>query len=99
MLTKRWGGPVGDIDVVLKRGLLIAFFEATARNRLQVAVEDILPHTRSAGLLHLWKPDLQPTPNMRDTTCVPMRVLVTPDGMPHHTFRPSKSRLKDRSRA
>ncbi|HVT55463.1 MAG TPA: YraN family protein [Xanthobacteraceae bacterium] len=45
-LAKRWKTPVGEIDLVLKRGELIAFVEVKARAKLDEAAEAVLPRQK-----------------------------------------------------
>ncbi len=41
-LARRWKTPVGEIDLVVKRGGLIVFVEVKARARLDTAAESVL---------------------------------------------------------
>jgi putative endonuclease len=45
-LAKRWKTPVGEIDLVVKRGNLIAFVEVKARAKLDAAAESVLPRQK-----------------------------------------------------
>jgi putative endonuclease len=45
-LAKRWKSPVGELDLVVKRGSLIVFVEVKARPRLDAAAEAVLPRQR-----------------------------------------------------
>jgi putative endonuclease len=45
-LAKRWRSPVGELDLVVKRGKLIVFVEVKARPRLEEAAEAVLPRQR-----------------------------------------------------
>ena len=45
-LAKRWKTPVGEIDLVVKRGGLIAFVEVKARAKLDAAAESVLPRQK-----------------------------------------------------
>jgi putative endonuclease len=45
-LAKRWKTPVGEIDLVVKRGELIAFIEVKARAKLDDAAEAVLPRQK-----------------------------------------------------
>jgi putative endonuclease len=45
-LAKRWKSPVGELDLVVKRGGLIVFVEVKARPRLDQAAEAVLPRQR-----------------------------------------------------
>ena len=45
-LAKRWKTPVGEIDLVVKRGHLIAFVEVKARAKLDAAAESVLPRQK-----------------------------------------------------
>jgi putative endonuclease len=45
-LAKRWRSPVGELDLVVKRGNLLVFVEVKARPRLDEAAEAVLPRQR-----------------------------------------------------
>ena len=45
-LAKRWKTPVGEIDLVVQRGALIAFVEVKARAGLDAAAEAVLPRQK-----------------------------------------------------
>jgi putative endonuclease len=45
-LAKRWKTPVGEIDLVMRRGTLIIFVEVKARGSLDTAAESVLPRQR-----------------------------------------------------
>jgi putative endonuclease len=45
-LAKRWKTPVGEIDLVVKRGELIVFVEVKARAKLDDAAEAVLPRQK-----------------------------------------------------
>jgi putative endonuclease len=45
-LATRWKTPVGEIDLVVKRGELIAFIEVKARAKLDDAAEAVLPRQK-----------------------------------------------------
>jgi putative endonuclease len=45
-LAKRWKTPVGEIDLVMRRGTLIIFVEVKARGSLDAAAESVLPRQR-----------------------------------------------------
>jgi putative endonuclease len=45
-LAKRWKTPVGEIDLVVKRGGLIVFVEVKARAGLDAAAEAVLPRQK-----------------------------------------------------
>jgi putative endonuclease len=45
-LAKRWKTPVGEIDLVVRRGNLIAFVEVKARTKLDAAAEAVLPRQK-----------------------------------------------------
>jgi putative endonuclease len=45
-IARRWKSPVGEIDLVVKRGRLIAFVEVKARRALDAAAESVLVRQR-----------------------------------------------------
>lgn len=45
-LARRWKSPAGEIDLVVKRGRLIAFVEVKARKGLDEAAESVLVRQR-----------------------------------------------------
>jgi putative endonuclease len=45
-IAKRWKTPVGEIDLVVKRGRLIVFVEVKARAKLDAAAESVLPRQK-----------------------------------------------------
>ncbi len=45
-LKKRWKTPVGEIDLVVKRGTLIVFVEVKARAKIEAAAESVLPRQK-----------------------------------------------------
>jgi putative endonuclease len=45
-LAKRWKSPVGELDLVVKRGSLLVFVEVKARPQLDQAAEAVLPRQR-----------------------------------------------------
>lgn len=46
LLAWRYRTPVGEIDLVMRRGKLIVFIEVKARARLDDALHALLPHQR-----------------------------------------------------
>lgn len=45
-IARRWKSPVGEIDLVVRRGKLIVFVEVKMRGALDAAAESILPRQR-----------------------------------------------------
>jgi putative endonuclease len=46
VLARRWKSPVGEVDLVLKRGRLIVFVEVKARGRVEEAAEAVILRQR-----------------------------------------------------
>ena len=55
-LARRWKSPLGEVDLVMRRGKTIVFVEVKARARLDDAAFAVLPRQQRR------------TPNMRDMT-------------------------------
>lgn len=82
-LALRWKSPVGEIDLVVKRGRLIVFVEVKARARLDDAAEAVLPRQRrriiaAAGAWLAAHPEHAGYDMRFDA------VLVAPGRMPQH---------------
>lgn len=46
LLARRYKTPVGEIDLVMRRGQLVVFIEVKARARLDDALHSLQPHQR-----------------------------------------------------
>jgi putative endonuclease len=46
IVARRWRSPVGEIDLVVRRGSVLAFVEVKARGRLDDAAESVTPRQR-----------------------------------------------------
>ena len=83
ILQKRFRVPAGEIDLIARRGKLIAFIEVKARNSRADAAESISPHQRrriaaAAAAFLARRPDLAGCDMRFDA------VLVAPRRMPLH---------------
>lgn len=47
LLARRYKTPVGEIDLVMRRGNMLVFTEVKARQSLRAAIESLNPHMRS----------------------------------------------------
>jgi putative endonuclease len=64
ILARHWRSPVGELDIVARRGRTIAVVEVKARDRLGTATESLGPRQRrrigrAAGLFLAAHPDCQ----------------------------------------
>lgn len=82
-LAKRWKSPVGEIDLVIKRGQLIVFVEVKARAQLEAAAEAVLPRQRRRiiAAAEAW---LAAHPEHAGYDMRFDAVLVAPGRMPQH---------------
>ena len=82
-IARRWKSPVGEIDLVVKRGQLIAFVEVKARKRLEEAAESVLVRQRRriAAAAEAW---LAAHPEHAGYDLRFDAVLVAPGRMPEH---------------
>jgi putative endonuclease len=83
LLAKRWKTPVGEIDLVVKRGALIVFVEVKARGNLDAAAEAVLPRQkrRIVAAAEAW---LAAHPEHAGYDMRFDAVLVAPGSMPRH---------------
>ncbi len=85
ILARRFRTPLGEIDIVARRGGLVAFIEVKARRDLVQAGESLSPHqqrriTRAAGMYLQKQPSLQRLDQRFDV------MLVAPWHMPRHVI-------------
>jgi putative endonuclease len=82
-LAKRWKTPVGEIDLVVKRGSLVAFVEVKARANFADAAESVLPRQkkRIIAAAEAW---LAAHPEHAGYDMRFDAVLVAPGRMPQH---------------
>ncbi len=83
VLARNFRVPSGEIDLIVRRGNVVAFVEVKARATYDVAAESILPHQqlriRNAALAFLARrPELAELSMRFDV------VLVTPRRLPRH---------------
>ena len=83
ILARRWRSPVGEIDIVARRGALLIFVEVKARHTLDDAAEAVTERQRGRiiAAAEAWLATY-PDPSVQD-----MRfdaVLVAPSKMPRH---------------
>lgn len=92
VLARRYRTPAGEIDLIVKRGNLIAFVEVKARRLAADAVEALTPHgeQRIVSAADLW---LARHPAANGLMMRFDLVLVSPWRLPVHlpdAFRPSR---------
>jgi putative endonuclease len=82
-IARRWKSPVGEIDLVVKRGRLIVFVEVKARKALDQAAESVLPRQRRriVAAAEAW---LAAHPEHAGYDMRFDAVLVAPGRMPQH---------------
>jgi putative endonuclease len=82
-LAKRWKSPVGELNLVVKRGKLIVFVEVKARPRLEEAAEAVLPRQRRriVAAAEAW---LAAHPEHAGYDMLFDAVLVAPGRLPQH---------------
>ena len=82
-IARRWKSPVGEIDLVVKRGQLIAFVEVKARKALDEAAESVLVRQRRriVAAAEAW---LAAHPEHAGYDMRFDAVLVSPGRMPQH---------------
>lgn len=83
LLAKRWKTPVGEIDLVMRRGKLIIFVEVKARSSLDAAAEAVLPRQRKRiiAAAEAW---LAAHPEHAGYDMRFDAVLVAPGALPRH---------------
>ncbi len=81
--AQRWKSPAGEIDLIARRGLAVAFVEVKARSSADEALASVGPHQRRrivAAARH-W---LAANPDAADCDCRFDIILVTPYQWPQH---------------
>ncbi len=83
IVTRRWKCPLGEIDIVARRGPLLVFVEVKARVSLEEAAESITlrQQRRIAAAAEVWLAD-HPDAKIRDIRFDAM--LVAPWRFPRH---------------
>jgi len=83
IVARRWRGPIGEIDIVARRGRLLAFVEVKARDTLDDAAEAVGPEQqrRIALAAEAWLAS-HPQDRARDIRFDV--VLIAPWRWPHH---------------
>jgi putative endonuclease len=82
IVARRFRSPVGEVDIVARRGVLV-FVEVKARNTLDGAAESLLPRQqrRIAAAASAW---LAEHPDDVNSAIRFDAVLVAPGRIPHH---------------
>ena len=82
-IARRWKSPVGEIDLIMKRGRLIVFVEVKARGRLDDAAEAVLVRQRRriVSAAEAW---LAAHPGHAGYDLRFDAVLVAPKSLPRH---------------
>jgi putative endonuclease len=83
IVARRFRSPVGEVDIVARRGRLLIFVEVKARNRLDDAAESLLPRQqrRIAAAAAAW---LAENPDDAESHIRFDAVLVAPRRIPRH---------------
>jgi putative endonuclease len=83
ILARRFRSPVGEVDIVARRGRVLAFVEVKARNRFDDAAESLLPRQRHriAAAAAAWLAD---HPDHAERHIRFDAVLVAPGRLPRH---------------
>lgn len=83
VIAKRWPSPVGEIDLIARRGHTLVFIEVKARPSLNAALESIRPHQR-ARILRGAQDFLAKHPRYSDYNLRFDAVVVAPGLLPRH---------------
>ena len=83
IVARRYRSPVGEVDIVARRGRVLIFVEVKARNRLDDAAESLLPRQqrRIAAAASAW---LAEHPDDAESHIRFDAVLVAPGRLPRH---------------
>lgn len=83
LVARRWRCPVGEIDLIVRRGQILAFVEVKARRTVDDAAESIDRRTR-ARIARAARVFLQQRPDLSVLDARFDAVLVAPDRWPDH---------------
>jgi putative endonuclease len=83
IVARRYRSPVGEVDIVARRGRVLIFVEVKARSRLDDAAESLLPRQqrRIAAAASAW---LAEHPDDAESHIRFDAVLVAPGRLPRH---------------
>jgi putative endonuclease len=83
IVARRWKSPVGEVDLIARRGRLLVFVEVKARDRLDAAAEAITPYQqrRIVAAAQAW---LGRHPGDADKNIRFDAVLMAPRRWPRH---------------
>jgi len=83
IVARRFRSPVGEVDIVARRGRVLVFVEVKARDRLDDAAESLLPRQqrRIAAAAAVWLAD---HPDDAESHIRFDAVLVAPGHLPRH---------------
>jgi putative endonuclease len=83
VFVQRWKSPSGEIDLIIRRGSIIAFVEVKAREKADDALVSVSHHQRRRIVIaaHHW---LAANPDANECDCRFDIVTVTPYQWPQH---------------
>ncbi|MEE2969084.1 MAG: YraN family protein [Pseudomonadota bacterium] len=83
ILARRYKTPVGEIDIIARRGGMVAFIEVKARDTETLAIESITPRQRKR-IRRAAEAFLGAQPELTNCDLRFDIMLVTPGAMPNH---------------
>ena len=83
ILARRFVSPAGEIDLVVKRGKLVAFVEVKARASLDAAAESVR-HAQRARIVRAAEAFLARRPDLMNHDMRFDAVLIAPGRLPRH---------------